>query len=72
VITQKQVFQTEDGKQFDSLQEAEHYELVRDIETALSAGCYRDEFEMTEAIAKLLETFNVTRKDDNAQLPPKV
>ena len=66
MIKQKQVFETEDGKQFESLHEAEEHELRKLIETALPKGCYRDEFEMDEAITELLKNFNVTRKDDNA------
>lgn len=62
MITQKQVFQTDDGKQFDSMHEAEQYELVRDIESALAKGYYGDEFTMSDAITALLNDFTVTRK----------
>lgn len=66
MITEKVVFETEDGKQFATCEEAEQYQLHSDIKAAMTEGDYRDGFEEREALAALLRDFNVTRKEKEA------
>lgn len=57
------VFETQDGKQFQTLEEAHQYELHEDIKEAMQEGYYGPEFEIDDAIAALLRDFNITRKE---------
>lgn len=64
MITEKTVFETADGKQFPTQEEAEQYQLHSDIKAAMSEGAYRDGFDERDALEALLRDFNVTRKGE--------
>lgn len=64
MITQKTVFETEDGKQFATCEEAEQYQLHSDIKAAMSQGAYYDGLDADVALDALLKQFNVTRKGE--------
>lgn len=63
MITQKTVFETPDGKQFASFEEAERYQLYADIKSAINEGAYQDELDIDESLTALLRDFNITRKE---------
>lgn len=64
MVTEKVVFETEDGKQFPTLQSACEYEFREDIKSALEEGVVNyDGFDATEALNALLRDFNITRKE---------
>lgn len=65
MITEKTVFETADGTQFSTLEDAEQHQLRIDIKAAMSEGAYyRDGFDESEALAALLRDFDVTRKGE--------
>lgn len=63
MITQKTVFETPGGKQFETKEAAEEYMLREDIKSAMCEGEYRDGFDADEGLAALLRDFNITRKE---------
>lgn len=60
---EKVVFESEDGKQFPTLEAACEYELNEEIKSAINEGYYGPEFEIEDAIAALLRDFNIIRKE---------
>lgn len=60
---EKVVFETEDGKQFQTLEEALQYELHEDIKEAMHEGVNYDQFDANDALEALLQDFNITRKE---------
>lgn len=64
MITEKTVFETADGKQFATQEEAELYQLHEEIKDAIGEGYCGPEFEIDGAFAALLRAFNVTRKGE--------
>ena len=60
---EKVVFETEDGKQFQTLEAACEHELRVDILDSIREGCYGNDFEEIEALNALLRDFNITRKE---------
>lgn len=62
MIKERVVFETQDGKQFASMFEAEEYQFKKDLTDALHEGSYEGEFHVDDAIEALLATFTVVRK----------
>jgi hypothetical protein len=62
MATQKTIFETDDGRQFYNLHDAEQYEFRRDLAQAIDAGWCGSEFNTDDAIAALLAAFEVERK----------
>lgn len=60
---EKVVFETEDGKQFQTLEEANLHEFREELKEAIWEGYWEHELHIEECVDTLLRDFNITRKE---------